>query len=181
MRNRGSKKEWLGAVWLAIVTAATAAGALFLAGPMFMKGSHDYARYADVEPTGWMPASAIDFRDLDSIAGRDSRPLLSIRYSHEAPGELSLSLSSVLPDGSMRCDTLHIRLHDRYGYPEGKAGYGVNELLYPFGWPVDVADCRLLEIAPMREVKGICSVGLIIDDNVKNENHKPSAAEDTRI
>lgn len=171
----------MGAIGLAIVTAATAAGALFLAGPLLMQTGHDYARYADVESSGWMPAAAVDFRDMDSIARGDSRPRLSIRYSPEAPAELPLSLSSVLPDGSMLCDTLRIRLHDRYGYPEGKTGYGVNELIYPFGWPVPVADCRLLEIAPTREVKGICSVGLIIDNYEKNENHKPSAAKDTGI
>lgn len=181
MRNKSGGKERLGAIGLAILTAAVAAAILFLAGPTVILPRHEYARYEDVDASGWQPAQAIGFWDVDSIARRGSRPQLCIRYSSEARGELGLQLMSVLSDGSVMCDTLSIRLRDRYGNPEGEYGYGVNELLYPFGWQVDVDECRLLEIAPVSTAKGICSVGLIIENDMDNEISKPLTTKESGI
>lgn len=174
-------KEWTAAITLAIVTAATAAGMLFLAGPMLLESRRDYARHHEVSQLGWNPAHSISFLNIDSIAKSGSIPALCIRYGAEAPGRLDLSVVSVLPDGSEKQDTMEIELRNVYGEPLGARGYGVSEILYPFMWNVNVADCRLMEISPLGEVEGIYSVGLLIDNDGNNENHIPSATKASEI
>lgn len=181
MRQAKSMKEWLAAISLAVVIAVIAAAALFLAGPMLLQSKHVYARHVEVSASGWSPLQGMDFRDVDSIGSSSANPMLCIRYDSEAPRRLGLSFTSVLPDGSEKRDTLEIDLQDMYGESSGRNGYGISEILYAFPWMVNVADCRLLEVAPIADVKGILSVGLLIDNDVKKETHRPSGSKVSRI
>lgn len=181
MKDSKSMKEWLGAVTLGIVIAASAAATLFLAGPMLLGSDKDYALHEDVSASGWSPFEGIDFLNVDSVGKLGNSPALCIRYGADAPGRLDLSLTSVLPDGSERRDTIGIDLRDRFGAPVGIHGYGVAERVCPFVWTMDVADCRLMEVAPLEKVKGIFSVGLLIRNDFNNENHRPSVMKESAI
>lgn len=166
---------------LALVTAATAAGALFLAGPLMLRQTRDYSRYYEVDADGWTPLDIVGFPEVDSIADSESRANLLLRYDADAPDSIGIAIMNVLPDGSMRCDTMDIPLRGKYGESKGRHGYGVDEIRFPFAWPVDVTECRTMEIAPVDVARGILSVGILIQHDLKNENHSSSKRKTTPI